>query len=56
MLIYVIKLIHPVTKEVFYERSGRNPELPSQEMMDQYVGAVLVINTASISFWDLNKK
>lgn len=47
MLIYHIKLIHPVTKEIFYEARGRRPLLPSDEVFDKYPGAVLVICTGA---------
>jgi hypothetical protein len=47
MLIYVIKLIHPATKEVYYERSGKRPEFPSQQTMDAYQGAILIISTTN---------
>ena len=44
---YEIKLINPETKEVYFKVTSIKPKLPSQETMDRYKGAMLVIRTTS---------
>ena len=47
MLYYEVKLIHPETKEVFFNVTSVKPKLPSQDILDRYKGAILVIRTTS---------
>lgn len=48
MLYYEIKLINPETKEVYFKVTSARPKFPSQEIMDRYRGAMLVIRTTSM--------
>lgn len=45
MLFYEVKLIHPETKEVYFEKTGPSPEMPNPETMKAHQGAILVIRT-----------
>lgn len=45
MLFYEIKLINPQTKEVYYKTFSPRPLLPSNEILNKFLGAVIVINT-----------
>lgn len=46
MVFFHIRLIHPETKEIYYESCGSKPELPSQEIIEKYKGSLLVIETS----------
>lgn len=48
MMLYEVKLINPETKEVYFMETSVKPKIPSQEIIDQYEGAVLVIRTLEI--------
>lgn len=45
MLYYEVKLIHPETKEVYFNVTSTKPTLPSQKIFNQHKDAVLVIRT-----------
>ena len=45
MLFYEIKLINPQTKEVYYKTFSPRPLLPSNEILNKFLGAVMVIST-----------
>ena len=47
MLFYEIKLINPDTSEVYYQVIQEKPLLPSQDVFNQFKGALLVITTKS---------
>lgn len=45
MIFYEIKLIHPQTKEIYFQSLGEKPQLPSKEVIKKFQGAVIVIKT-----------
>ncbi len=45
MLYYEVKLINPETKEIFFAETSVRPKFPSQSLIDQHQGAILVIRT-----------
>jgi hypothetical protein len=55
MLFYEVKLINPQTKEIYYQSTSKKAELPAQDIMQKYQGALLIINTTSINTEDQKK-
>jgi len=47
VLYYEIKLINPETKEVYFKVTSARPKFPSQEILDRYKGAMMVIRTTT---------
>jgi hypothetical protein len=47
MLFYDVKLVHPQTKEIYFQTISKRLELPPPEVFDRYQGAMLVINTTT---------
>lgn len=47
MLYYEVKLINPETKEIFFAEISVRPKFPSQNLIDEHQGAILVIRTTS---------
>ncbi len=47
MLYYEVKLINPETKEIFFVVISPRPKFPSQNLIDQHQGAIIVITTTS---------
>lgn len=47
MIIYHIKLINPVTGEVYLETHAEKPKLPTKEDFARFPEGLLVINTDS---------
>ncbi len=45
VMYYEIKLINPETKEVYFKVTSARPKFPSQEILDRFKGAMLVIRT-----------
>lgn len=45
MLYYEVKLINPETKEIFFAEISIRPKFPSQKLIDQHQGAILIIRT-----------
>ncbi len=48
MMIYEVKLMNAETKEVYFMATSVKPKIPSQEIIDRFEGAVLVIRTIEI--------
>lgn len=48
MMLYEVKLMNPETKEIYFIETSEKPKLPSQEIIDRYYGAVIVIRTLEI--------
>lgn len=47
MLYYEVKLINPETKEIFFAVTSPRPKFPSQSLIDEHQGAIIVIRTTS---------
>lgn len=47
MLFYEVKLINPQTKEIYYHKVGKKPELPCEALLRNFQGAMIVINTTT---------
>lgn len=58
MLIYEVKLLHPETQEILFQSQGARPQLPTSQILQQYPGAILIINTRDFvkENLDVNKR
>jgi hypothetical protein len=45
MIFFEVKLINPETKEIYFKKIGKKPELPDQSILDKYLGALIIIDT-----------
>lgn len=45
MIFFEVKLVNPETIEIYFKKIGKKPELPDQSILDQYQGALLIIDT-----------
>jgi hypothetical protein len=47
MIFYDVQLIHPETKEIYFQKISEKPELPQKEVIDKYRGAMIIIKTTT---------
>lgn len=53
MIFFEVKLVNPETKEIYFKKVGKRPELPDQTILDQYQGALIIIDTKNSCLEDL---